>query len=88
MEKSGIRVVVSECCVADFRRWRPLYQTVKSVRVNAKPDVMCLLCFVLRDCSFAKQARLGEIFAVARSLPWAALLNIGIHLYSQNFIAD
>ena len=36
MENSGIRVAVGDCCVAERRRWRPPYQTGKTVHVHAK----------------------------------------------------
>ena len=36
LENSGIRVVVGDCSVTERRRWRPLYQTGKTVHVHAK----------------------------------------------------
>ena len=33
---SGIRVAVSDCSVTERRRWRPPYQTGKTVHVHAK----------------------------------------------------
>ena len=34
--KSGIRVAVGDCSVIERRRWRPQYQTGKTVHVHAK----------------------------------------------------
>ena len=34
--ESGIRVAVGDCSVTERRRWRPPYQTGKTVRVHAK----------------------------------------------------
>ena len=36
LENSGIRVAVSDCSVTERRRWRPPYQTGKTVHVYAK----------------------------------------------------
>ena len=36
LENSGIRVAVGDCSVTDRRRWRPPYQTGKTVHVHAK----------------------------------------------------
>ena len=36
LENSGIRVAVGDCSVAERRRWRPPYQTGKTVHVYAK----------------------------------------------------
>ena len=36
LENSGIRVVVGDCSVIERRRWRPPYQTGKTVHVHAK----------------------------------------------------
>ena len=36
MENSGIRVAVGDCSVTERRRWRPPYQTDKTVHVHAK----------------------------------------------------
>ena len=36
LENSGIRVAVSDCSVTERRRWRPSYQTGKTVHVHAK----------------------------------------------------
>ena len=36
LENSGVRVVVGECSVTECRRWRPPYQTGKTVHVQAK----------------------------------------------------
>ena len=36
LEKCGIRVAVSNCSVSERRRWRPPYQTGKTVHMNAK----------------------------------------------------
>ena len=36
LEKSGIRVAVGDCSVTERRRWRPPYQTCKTVHVHAK----------------------------------------------------
>ena len=36
LEISGIRVAVGECSVTERRRWRPPYQTGKTVHVYAK----------------------------------------------------
>ena len=36
LENSGIRVAVSDCSVTERRRWRPPYQTSKTVYVHAK----------------------------------------------------
>ena len=36
LEKSGIRVAVGDCSVTERRRWRPPYQTGKTVHVHAK----------------------------------------------------
>ena len=36
LENSGIRVAVGDCSVTDRRRWRPPYQTGKTVHVQAK----------------------------------------------------
>ena len=36
LENSGIRVVVGDCSVTERRRWRPPYQTGKTVHVHAK----------------------------------------------------
>ena len=36
LENSGIRVVVGDCSVTERRRWRPPYQTGKTVQVHAK----------------------------------------------------
>ena len=36
LENSGIRVVVGDCSVTKRRRWRPPYQTGKTVHVHAK----------------------------------------------------
>ena len=36
LEISGIRVAVSDCSVTERRRWRPPYQTSKTVHVHAK----------------------------------------------------
>ena len=33
---NGIRVAVSDCSVTERRRWRPPYQTGKTVHVQAK----------------------------------------------------
>ena len=35
-ENSGIRVAVGDCSVTERRRWRPTYQTAKTVHVHAK----------------------------------------------------
>ena len=35
LENSGIRVVVGDCSVTERRRWRPPYQTGKTVHVHA-----------------------------------------------------
>ena len=35
LENSGIRVAVSDCSVTERRRWRPPYQTGKTVHVHA-----------------------------------------------------
>ena len=35
-ENSGIRVAVGDCSVTERRRWRPPYQTGKTVHVHAK----------------------------------------------------
>ena len=37
LENSGIRVAVGNCSVTERRRWRPPYQTGKTVHVHAKP---------------------------------------------------
>ena len=36
LENSGIRVAVGDCGVTERRRWRPPYQTGKTVHVHAK----------------------------------------------------
>ena len=36
LENSGIRLAVGDCSVTDCRRWRPPYQTGKTVHVHAK----------------------------------------------------
>ena len=36
LENSGIRVAVGDCSVTERRRWRPPYQTDKTVHVHAK----------------------------------------------------
>ena len=36
LENSGIRVAVGDCSVTESRRWRPPYQTGKTVHVHAK----------------------------------------------------
>ena len=36
LENSGIRVAVGDCSVTERRRWRPSYQTGKTVHVYAK----------------------------------------------------
>ena len=36
LENSGIRVAVGDCSVTECRRWRPPYQTGKTVHVHAK----------------------------------------------------
>ena len=36
LEKSGIRVAVGDCSVTERRRWRPNYQSGKTVHVHAK----------------------------------------------------
>ena len=36
LENSGIRVAVGDCSVIERRRWRPPYQTGKTVHVHAK----------------------------------------------------
>ena len=36
LENSGIRVAVGDCSVTERRRWRPPYQTCKTVHVHAK----------------------------------------------------
>ena len=36
LEISGIRVAVGDCSVTERRRWRPPYQTGKTVHVHAK----------------------------------------------------
>ena len=36
LENSGIRVAVGDCSVTERRRWRPTYQTGKTVHVHAK----------------------------------------------------
>ena len=36
LENSGFRVVVGDCSVTERRRWRPPYQTGKTVHVHAK----------------------------------------------------
>ena len=36
LENSGIRVVVGDCNVTERRRWRPPYQTGKTIHVHAK----------------------------------------------------
>ena len=36
LENSGIRVAVGDCSVTEHRRWRPPYQTGKTVHVLAK----------------------------------------------------
>ena len=36
LENSGIRVAVGDCSVTERRRWRPPYQTGKTVHVNAQ----------------------------------------------------
>ena len=36
LENSGIRVTVDNCSVTEHRRWRPPYQTSKTVHVHAK----------------------------------------------------
>ena len=36
LEKSGIRVAVSDCSVTERRRWRPPYQFGKTVHEHAK----------------------------------------------------
>ena len=36
LENSGIRVAVGNCSVTERRRWRPPYQTSKTVHVHAE----------------------------------------------------
>ena len=36
LKNSGIRVAVGDCSVTERQRWRPPYQTGKTVRVHAK----------------------------------------------------
>ena len=36
LENSGIRVAVGDCSATERRRWRPPYQTDKTVHVHAK----------------------------------------------------
>ena len=36
LENSGIRVAVGDCSVTERQRWRPPYQTGKTVHVHAK----------------------------------------------------
>ena len=36
LENSGIKVAVGDCSVTERRRWRPPYQTGKTVHVHAK----------------------------------------------------
>ena len=36
LENSGVRVAVGDCSVTERRRWRPPYQTGKTVHVDAK----------------------------------------------------
>ena len=36
LENSGIRVAVGDCSVTERRRWRPPYQTSKTIHVHAK----------------------------------------------------
>ena len=36
LDNSGIRVAVGDCSVTERRRWRPSYQTGKTVHVDAK----------------------------------------------------
>ena len=36
LENSGIRVAVGDCSVTERRRWRPPYQTGKTVHVHTK----------------------------------------------------
>ena len=38
LEISGIRVAVGDCSVTERRRWRPPYQTGKTVHVHANTD--------------------------------------------------
>ena len=36
LENSGFRVAVGDCSVTERRRWRPIYQTAKTVQEQAK----------------------------------------------------
>ena len=36
LENNGIRVLVIDCSVTEHRRWRPPFQTDKTVHVHAK----------------------------------------------------
>ena len=36
LENSGIKMAVGDCSVTERRRWRPPYQTGKTVHVHAK----------------------------------------------------
>ena len=39
LENSGIRVAVGDCSVNERRRWRPPYQTGKTVHVDLQSHV-------------------------------------------------
>ena len=39
LENSGIRVAVGDCSVTELRRWRPPYQTGKTVHDN---ELVCV----------------------------------------------
>ena len=73
LENSGIRVAVGDCSVTEHRRWRPPYQTGKTVHVHAKHykhnEDGCTAPGVCSSCS------------VPLSHSGSVVTRIGIHTY-------
>ena len=77
LENSGIRVAVGDCSVTERRRWRPPYQTGKTVHVHAKHYI------------HNKDGRTAPGVCGNGSVPLShsgnVVTRIGIHTHTHNF---
>ena len=80
LENSGIRVAVGDCSVTERRRWRPPYQTGKTVHVHAK------------HYTHNKDGRTAPGVCGNGSVPLShsgnVVTRIGIHTYTHGVLLD
>ena len=81
LEISGIRVAVGDCSVTERRRWRPPYQTGKTVHVHANTTNTTRTDARRRVC--AAMVRTAEQLGERRYKNW----NTHTHIYSNRRVS-